>query len=473
MPVQLPGPRLLPLLALLACSDDKKVDDEETGCISCDTAGDDSGAEEGWPVSCDLRVPEDQPDLVSALAAAADGEVVCAGEGTWVGDLDFAGREVMIVGLGAGRTVLQGDGDGAVVRFVAGEGAGAGLRDLTVTGGVADGGAGVTVLEGASPTLTGLVIEGNRCLGAEATVRGVGLYAEGGALSEVRVRENSCSLAMEGGTKIYGTGAYLRGGALATGLEVDSNTGYAYDITGALVAKDLSVPLEGVSVHHNEAEATLSCVGGGLHLSGTTSEARWLDLRENACAASQVRGAGLHVLVEGALTLENVRVAGNRAVAEDSASGGAVRLSGAVRLTQADIVGNQSSAARFEGSVVAFEGEGHAWRNVALWSNTRSGGEGAEVWAGGGALDLGWCGWGELSAFSGLDTPAAEDGHLFVDPRYTYVTADDAAEWDLRLAADSPHLDAGDPALLDADGSRSDIGAEGGAGWTAQGMHTR
>jgi hypothetical protein len=41
----------------------------------------------------------------------------------------------------------------------------------------------------------------------------------------------------------------------------------------------------------------------------------------------------------------------------------------------------------------------------------------------------------------------------------------DPADWDLSLAAGSGLIDAGDPTLTDAAGTRSDIGAYGVSGW--------
>lgn len=58
---------------------------------------------------------------------------------------------------------------------------------------------------------------------------------------------------------------------------------------------------------------------------------------------------------------------------------------------------------------------------------------------------------------------ATAQGSLAKDPRLVAYTRDgDTSDDNLRLLRDSPLLDAGDPALLDPDGSRSDIGAYGG-----------
>ena len=65
---------------------------------------------------------------------------------------------------------------------------------------------------------------------------------------------------------------------------------------------------------------------------------------------------------------------------------------------------------------------------------------------------------GDTSTMSGL----IED-----DPLYNDVSSSDATDWDLTLASGSPNIDAGDPELLDTDGTTSDIGAYGGpdAAW--------
>lgn len=421
--------------------------------------------DEDFDVVCDAYVPDDYGSVMAGIAGAPEGSTLCVRAGEWAGDLDFAGREVLVVGEGVGQTLIVGDGDGRVVSFDEGEGPGAGLQGVTILGGHADGGAGIYVLSGASPTLSQLSVEGNTCVGAEGIVRGVGLYAEGGTLSDIRVRENHCSLDMSGGTKIYGTGAYVNTDAVVQRLEVERSTGAAYEITGALVIKDLAAPIRGVSVHDNQSEATISCIGGGVHISGTTASVSRLDVRANTCSSGgEVRGAGLHVFVEGAITLENVIVAGNVGVAEGTVSGGGVRLGGEVTLKQADIVGNQSVGLASEGAALSFGGDAITLRQVAVHANEDLSASGADVWSYGGTPDLAWCGWSGSTFADGLGSPDPAAGNLFEDPDYWGLDDAAATTWTLTLAVGSPHIDAGDPEQEDEDGSRVDIGAYGGEG---------
>ena len=51
---------------------------------------------------------------------------------------------------------------------------------------------------------------------------------------------------------------------------------------------------------------------------------------------------------------------------------------------------------------------------------------------------------------------------LAVNPDYTDTTATDPADWDMSLATGSALIDAGDPSILDTDGSTSDVGSHGG-----------
>jgi hypothetical protein len=60
--------------------------------------------------------------------------------------------------------------------------------------------------------------------------------------------------------------------------------------------------------------------------------------------------------------------------------------------------------------------------------------------------------------------PTGTDGNLSVDPMFLDTTALDPFDWDLHLDPLSPLVDAGDPTLLDPDGSPSDMGVFGGLG---------
>jgi hypothetical protein len=61
-----------------------------------------------------------------------------------------------------------------------------------------------------------------------------------------------------------------------------------------------------------------------------------------------------------------------------------------------------------------------------------------------------------------VDDPTGTDGNISVDPMFLDISSPDALDWDLHLDFNSTLIDAGDPTVLDPDGSPSDIGAFGG-----------
>lgn len=117
-----------------------------------------------------IAVPPGQP-IQAAIDAAQTGDVIQLAAGEYAGDLDFRGKAVAVVGVGP-ATVLRGSGGGPVVRFAGGEGVATVLDSVTVTGGVADRGGGLRIVD-ASPTITRTVIAGNR-----AAIAGSGVYLE-------------------------------------------------------------------------------------------------------------------------------------------------------------------------------------------------------------------------------------------------------------------------------------------------------
>jgi nitrous oxidase accessory protein NosD len=107
----------------------------------------------------------------AAIDAAAEGEVVMLGPGTFDEDIDFKGKAITVMGVGP-ESVLRGTGTGPVVTFASGEGTDSVLASLTVTGGLADRGGGIFI-QGSSPTIVGTVVRENR-----ARQQGSGIYLE-------------------------------------------------------------------------------------------------------------------------------------------------------------------------------------------------------------------------------------------------------------------------------------------------------
>jgi hypothetical protein len=398
--------------------DDSSVgDDDDTTAGDDDdddtTAGDDDdddttvGDDDDSANPAAVSVPGDYADIQSAIDLSVDGAVVEVGAGTYFENLDFGGKALHIRGVdGMAATVIDGGGNGPVVRFASGEGPDSVLEGFTLTNGNGqltideDGGhtpcGGGVFLRGASPTLLGLAIVGNH--------------------------------ASDGG------GLFLTDGAAPA--------------------------LSNVTVEDNVA----SDDGGGLYVWGSAPVLNHVRIAGNVAQGED--GGGMVAKENSAPMLTNVVFAGN--VAPDD--GGALRLKNSDSdLLHVAFVGNHAG----DGGALAVKGCTATMTGVIMAYNVASSQGGGVYEKGGGSANLGYSNaWdnapNNYDGAGGMVDPTGTFGNVSVDPGFLDVTAMDAADWDLHLTTTSPMIDAGDPAVLDPDGSRGDIGAFGGpdaAGW--------
>ncbi len=145
------------------------------------------------------------------------------------------------------------------------------------------------------------------------------------------------------------------------------------------------------------------------------------------------------------MTVRNVDLVGN--TADGGVLGGILAFqalsstgSPVMRLSNANLSGNQVTSGQAS-AVYAFPGDDLAIAYSNFRNNT-----------------------GLAVEIAGPDDVIGVNGNIRQEPGFVDVAAADATAWDLSLAPGSALVDAGDPALVDADGTRSDIGAYGGAG---------
>ncbi len=372
-------------------------------------------------VACDRVVPDDHATLQDAVDAAADGETVCVAPGTYTGCVDLGGAEVTLLGVaGPAATVLDGSDNDCtpLVRFGTAEGPGAVLSGFTLSHSFGYRG-GCVEVDGASPTLQDLVFEYGGTINAEG--RGGGLYVRSGAphVSNILVRNSESA-----------GGGY---------------DGYGYGYGGAVYLEDSDAVLDGVVLVDNYG----AFGGGGLAM--VDDRAAILHTRIEGNAASEVGGAGVWI-EGGAPTFTNVRIVDNDAERYFylTPSGGGVYVTGAATPTFTNVLVQGNTADGEAGGILVDDG-------APVFVNTIvTGNSGATAAVSGTATFRYSDVWGNRPAdFAGTD-PTGTDGNLSVDP----ALLDDAGHVD----ATSSMIDAGDPALLDPDGSRSDIGPYGGPG---------
>ena len=103
---------------------------------------------------------------------ANDGDTLLLSEGRYEGNIDYLGKAITIRGVGRG-SIIRGDGNGSVVSIRSGEGADSVLDSVRVTGGDANAGGGLYIVD-SSPTIVRNVIIRNRArnTGSGICIRG-------------------------------------------------------------------------------------------------------------------------------------------------------------------------------------------------------------------------------------------------------------------------------------------------------------
>ena len=494
--------------------DDSDAATSPAAAESCDGLDNDcdSAADDGF-----LSVPAAYATIQAAITAATGVQTVCIAAGTYLETISFGGKAITVSGVGGGQTVIDGNGTGPVVSFVNAETSASVLTQLTVTGGNAGDGAGVYA-RGADPTLRDLEIANNACTG-RSRCRGVGLHlansdanlsnvevhsndaepaAPGtgaavlsygcgifadtvaGTWSIVDVHDNSTQFGASGATPGtatgYGGGIYIEEGAvIATEITLSDNSieqignGYAVEAGGGgLLATNGANTFDDLVVNANALKLGTSgtAYGGGLQVAADNSTFDRAVVASNTASGNFVYGAGVGAYSLANPVFTNLVVAGNEISTDSNYGYGALWVDDecTVSLTNADIVGNVNDAliASYAGAVFADVGVDLTLTNVAIVANTA---------ATAGALYVDPTAMVSLKygdvygntapEYSGLGDPVGTDGNIAADPAYVSLTGD-AAEWDLALGTGSLCIDAGDPTILDVDGSTSDIGSQGG-----------
>jgi hypothetical protein len=372
-----------------------------------------------------------QDAIDSAAALACD--VIRVRPGTYDESIDYLGQDLDIASTdGPGRTIIDGDGTQAVVTFANAETDAAILEGFTVTGGGGGAGGGVYVA-GADPIVAGNVITGN--VMSSGSFQGGGLYLIN---SDAYVVDNEISdnEAGVGGAEDGndGGGIFVRSGApvieanfIADNLAGDGG-GLWFARSDALVVANFIVG--------NVADDTDPVKGG--------------------------QGGGVDVQIGTA----DFYLAGN-VIADNQASthGGGVAIyeydaaEGDPWIANNTIAFNEVTDTTYGAGLVAFSTTKPYIVNNAIYGNSGPG-----VYLNATATfeynDV----YGNTTAYAGdRGTLTGTGGNLAVDPGF--VTASNDGDWtndDFDLSATSGLRGLGDPAIRNADGTRSHIGATGG-----------
>jgi hypothetical protein len=226
----------------------------------------------------EIRVPDDVRTLQEAIDMAEDGDTVTVGDGTWSGkgwfDITFGGKAITVASEnGPENCAIDCEFNGRGFIFADGEGRSSVLRGFTVQYGSAQNGAGI-YCEGASPTITGNILQFNsalyrggaiHCFESSALIESNWIiYNDAGWGGGISCRDSSPAIRgnqVSFNVVYTGEGGGLRFDGCSALLEndlVDTNTAATWG--GGIACRDSVVEIRNCTI----ADNTATDWGGGL-----------------------------------------------------------------------------------------------------------------------------------------------------------------------------------------------------------------
>ncbi len=403
-----------------------------------------------------IHVPGAIATIQAAIELAAEGDTVLVAAGTYTENLVFQGRDIVLRGAGVGATVLDADRNGSGIVIESGESRACVVERMSIVRGTGTvrifpdrsgfmGGGGIFVEE-ASPTLRQLRIERCKPDWEYRIAHGGGIH-----LTHSQARIEAVALHADSAGGGGGIAATMCEGLELVGLTITDCEGGVYGGGGINAGAVSDVLLDSISVRNCDGSNDVvyhDGSGGAIHIGGTNITIRNSIFTDNVSN----EGGALDFVMGGPFYVENCLFVRNRATSSGDRYPGP-RYGGAilawlvpdVHVTNCTFVDNFAvgrMGVAPEGLAVAMWG-GTFVNNMVTdhkWYSAVFGPERREY---------------NLYFHNDLDfygDPA--EGEIFANPSYLRPGKDD-----YRLRPNSPAIDAGDPARLDPDGSRSDIGA--------------
>jgi hypothetical protein len=464
-------------------------------------------------VDLDGSVPTDYATIQDAIDNAPEDAHICIDGGTYYEAPFLYENSITLVGAYDGTTII--DASGGEMFYV--EDSTLTLQDVTLTN-AAGGDGPVVYADYADIQLDDVLVTANDS-GDGAYYSCYGLIANYGGSTTLNNVEITGNTADDCGYYAYGQAVYGSQASLTVrGLDIHDNDfgagTYTYaSFYGLIYTYGAEVDIDGLAIEDNTLSSP-SSVYGGLYLSnveaqvwnfeatGNTYEVGELysygysygalayasnsevemglssAIGNSATGARYLNGGALYMAASDS-TFSNLIVAGNTADVAYATYGWVYHYSSDVVFNNSDfaynsVTGTHSSST---GTAGLYSSSGSLTLNNtnvignSMPTSTSSSAYTGSVTYGSGTRIVGYSNFydnegGTVDHSTGYGPTEADEstwvGVLEDDPSYTDVSSSDPTEWDLTLASGSPAIDAGDPEVLDADGTTSDIGAYGG-----------
>lgn len=274
-----------------------------------------------------INVPADQPTIQAGINAANNGDTVLVAPGTYVENINFAGKAITVRSSGgSAATIIDGNAANSVVTFATGEGAAAVLQGFTIRNGLAltgtlptfGAGGGIRITR-ASPTILDNTITGNQgCNGIGIAIDHASPLVQDNVISN-NVQSGCSGGIGGGGISVLGSGPAQIIDNIISGNVLTSANGGGISLFGAGAAV-----IRGNTIRDNSTSGLSPATqGGGLWIVNAANELIVQNLIVGNMAG---QGGGIAFLVpsgEPGPTLINNTIVGN-----DGAQGSAIFAQG-------------------------------------------------------------------------------------------------------------------------------------------------
>jgi hypothetical protein len=436
-----------------------------------------------------IDVPADYPTIQAAINASVDGDVVVVAPGSYVGasnrDLDFGGRAITVRSIDPGdpqvvaATVINCQQAGRGFILHSGETTASVIDGLTIINGFSTDGPGVYLLDGSGATIRRCVFTAHTLPAASAVIQNDNLPPD--ELADLSVTDCTIQGNTGGGIATQFVEDIVVAGCTVSGnFGTGVSTGYFGPLTATALVEDCLVECNGgngIELAGDQVEVSRCTVFGNGGTGVIVEESfNGNGVVVSNCSitanTSELPAGGLNLSASTLGVLRNCLLANNTGA---SAGGAVLSGFGAFEITTSTFTSNV--ATEFGGGAFrAFGTDPVSILNCIFWDNTAP--EGPEIVLDSGfnapaVVSMDYCdlegGAAAVAVDRGLDASELIFGlhNIDADPLFA-----DSGSAGFQLSADSPAVDAGDPAFIpqpgetDLDGGprvvggRVDMGAD-------------
>ncbi|NQU04943.1 MAG: choice-of-anchor D domain-containing protein, partial [Calditrichaeota bacterium] len=367
-----------------------------------------------------LNVPDEYETIQGAIDRTSDGDTVLVDPGEYVENINFLGKDIVVIGNpdDPSEVVIDGDENGSVVTIRDVDSEEAALVGFTIQNGDADHYGGGIICSNSNLTISNCIINGNSAV--DNNDEGGGMYCSSNSNPTLR------NLIISNNTATYGGGiSCYRSNPTLIDVIINNNTaGWG----GGIDFQHSDATLVDVIICENSAEQW----GGGVRMRYSSPEMTRVTIYENS--VDRAGGGGISCSYESNPNIMNCTISNNSA---DIGGGVHSGYNSNPRLINTIVWNNTPNA-------MGLYHQGDPSSIEIFYSDIEGGQDGIET------NDNGEVEWGE----GNIDTDP-----LFADPD----EGDYHLTWENYPAYDdtrSPCIDAGDPdSDNDPDDTRADMGA--------------